>query len=156
MPYTFCFRQVLEECTTIEQAEKLLRASERSTIVSVAICDHNSAGVLEITPKTVALRRGSDGICVNTNHFRTDALRFWTACPRYAILSKASAMEKIGVDDVFKKLGEVQQEAKTVQAMIFEPDSLVLHVAMGKVPATKGPLETLELKPLFRPSERDK
>ena len=74
MPYTLCLRRILEECTTIDEAEKLLRDSERSTIISLAICDRAGAGVLEITPKNVVLRRGSDGICVNTNHFRSDAL----------------------------------------------------------------------------------
>ena len=39
MPYAFCLRRILEDCTTIEQAEKLLRSTERSTILSVAICD---------------------------------------------------------------------------------------------------------------------
>ena len=152
MPYTLCLRQILEDCTTIEQAEKVLRASERSTILSVDICSRTGTGVLEITPKTVALRRGSDGICVNTNHFRTDGLCLWKACPRYAILSRAASMEKLDVNDVFKKLGEVNQEAKTVQSMIFEPSTLVLHVAMGKVPATKCPLETVKLKPLLKTS----
>ena len=41
MPYTFCLRRILEECTTIEEAEKLLRSSERSTILSLAICDRS-------------------------------------------------------------------------------------------------------------------
>jgi isopenicillin-N N-acyltransferase like protein len=152
MPYTLCFRRILEECTTIQQAERLLRASERSTILSLAICDRTGSGVLEITPKTVVLRRGSDGMCVNTNHFRSDALCVLKICPRYAQLSKAAAMEKLGVSEVFKKLDEVNQDARTVQSMVFEPGPLVLHVAMGSIPATKGPLRTLELKPLFRPA----
>ena len=156
MPYTLCLRRILEECTTIEEAEKLLRESERSTILSVDICSRTGTGVLEITPKTVALRRGGDGICVNTNHFRCDGLSLWKACPRYAILSKAAAMENLGVSDVFKKLDEVNQGSQTLQSMIFEPDTLILHLAMGKTPATKSPLETVELKPLFRPSEREK
>ena len=49
-------------------------------------------------------------------------------------------MEKLGVDDVFEKLDEVNQGAQTVQSMVFEPGPLVLHVAMGTTPATKGPL----------------
>lgn len=156
MPYTLCLRRILEECTTIEEAEKLLRESERSTILSVDICSRTGTGVLEITPKTVALRRGSDGICVNTNHFRCDGLSLWKACPRYAVLSKAAAMENLDIADVFKKLDEVNQGSQTVQSMIFEPGPLILHLAMGKTPATKGPLETVELKPLFKPSPRGK
>ena len=110
--------------------------------------------MLEITPKNVVLRRGSDGICVNTNHFRSESLCLWKACPRYALLSKAAAIEKLGVADVFKKLDEVNMGPRTVQSMVFEPGPLVLHVAMGTCPATKGPLEKLELKPFFQPAPR--
>ena len=149
MPYALAFRRILEECKTIEEAEKLLRKTERSTILSLAVCDRQSCGVLEITPKNVVLRRGSDGICVNTNHFRSESLGLWKACPRYALLSKAAAMEKLGVADVFKKLDEVNMGPRTVQSMVFEPGPLVLHVAMGTCPATKRPLEKLELKPFF-------
>ena len=152
MPYTLAFRRVLEECTTIEEAEKVLRKTERSTILSLALCDRQGCGVLEITPKTVVLRRGGDGICVNTNHFRSESLAVSKVCPRYALLSKAAAIEKLGVADVFKKLDEVNAGPLTAQSMVFEPGPLILHVAMGKGPATKGPLERLELKPLFKPA----
>jgi hypothetical protein len=152
MPYGLAFRCILEECKTIEEAEKLLRKTERSTILGLAVCDRQSAGVLEITPKNVVLRRGSDGICVNTNHFRSESLCLWKACPRYALLSKAAAFEKLGVADIFQKLDEVNQGPRTVQSMVFEPDPLVVHVAMGKCPATKGTLERLQLKPFFEPA----
>ncbi len=151
MPYALAFRRILEECTTIEEAEKLLRETGRSTLLSLAVCDRRSCGVLEITPKHVVLRRGSDGICVNTNHFRSELLGLWKVCPRYAVLSKAAAIEKLGVADVFKKLGEANLGPLTVQSMVFEPGPLVLHLAMGKCPATKLPLEKLELKPFLLP-----
>ena len=53
MPYAFCFRQMLEQCATIEEAEKLLRATERTTILSLALCDRRHGVVLEMTPKSV-------------------------------------------------------------------------------------------------------
>ncbi|MGO9112934.1 MAG: C45 family autoproteolytic acyltransferase/hydolase, partial [Thermoguttaceae bacterium] len=155
MPYALAFRRILEECKTIEDAEELLRKTERSTILSLAVCDRRSSGVLEITPKNVVLRRGSDGICVNTNHFRSEPLSLWKVCPRYALLSKAAAMEKLGVADVFNKLDEVNMGPRTVQSMVFEPEPLVLHVAMGTCPATKGSLKKLELKPFFDPTRHE-
>ncbi len=152
MPYALAFRRVLEECKTMEEAERLLRKTERSTILSLAVCDRQGCGVLEITPKNVVLRRGSGGICVNTNHFRSESLGLWRACPRYALLSQAAAIEKLGVADVYKKLDEVNLGPRTVQSMVFEPGPLVLHVAMGTCPATKRPLERLDLKPFFEPT----
>ena len=38
-PYTFCFRRILEECTTVAEAEKLLRAAPRTTLLSLSVCD---------------------------------------------------------------------------------------------------------------------
>jgi isopenicillin-N N-acyltransferase like protein len=153
VPYALAFRRLLEECQTIEEAEKLLRGLERTTLLSLAICDRKGCGVLEITAKNVVLRRGSEGICVNTNHFRSDALAgaVWELCPRYGALSKAAAADKLGVADVFKRLGEVNLGPLTVQSMVFEPGPLALHVAMGSTPATKLPLTTLDLKTFFGP-----
>ena len=42
MPYTMCFRRILEECTTIEEAEKLLRSIPRSTMLSLDVCDRTA------------------------------------------------------------------------------------------------------------------
>jgi hypothetical protein len=67
------------------------------------------------------------------------------------VLSKAAAVEKLGVADVFQKLDEVNLGQRTVQSMVFEPEPLVLHVAMGKCPATKESLQELKLKPFFEP-----
>jgi predicted choloylglycine hydrolase len=148
-PYTLCFREILEQCTTIDEAEKLLRTSQRSTILSLAICDRKGGAVFEMTPRTVAVRRGSDGLCINTNHFRTPELRLLELCPRYSILSKAAELPSLGVTDVAKQLDSVNLGVRTVQSMIFEPTPLVLHVAMGKCPATKEPYRTIELRGLF-------
>ena len=152
VPYALAFRRVLEECATVDDAKKLLNETERTTLLSLAVCDRHGCGVLEITPRHVVLRRGSDGICVNTNHFRSEPLAVRKTCPRYAMLSKAASMEKLGVDDIFKKLDEVNLGLLTVQSMVFEPEPLILHLAMGSCPATKLPLETIDLKPLFRPA----
>ena len=74
VPYTFCFRRMLEECTTVAEAEKLLRATPRTTIISLALCDRRDSVVLEMTPKSVVARHPSDGILACTNHFRSEEL----------------------------------------------------------------------------------
>jgi hypothetical protein len=39
VPYSMCVRRILEECTCLEEAEKLLRSTERTTLLSLAACD---------------------------------------------------------------------------------------------------------------------
>jgi isopenicillin-N N-acyltransferase like protein len=151
MPYTMCFRRMLEECSSVDEAEKLLRSTERTTLLSLAVCDRKKAAVFEMTPNTVAVRYADDGLCFCTNHFRTDELIMFAWCRRYPILEKAQSMKTLGVDDVAKKLNQVNAGRMTVQSMIFEPEPLVLHLAMGSCPSSALPMKKLELQPLFKP-----
>ncbi len=153
VPYTFCFRRILEECTIVEEAEKLLRTTERTTLLNLAVCDREKSAVLEMTPKTVAVRRPIDGILACTNHFRTDelALTLFTRCPRYYKLIQSRKLDRLDVADVAKKMNEVNMGRLTVQTMIFEPAALRLHLAIGSCPASALPLKPLDLKPLLAP-----
>jgi predicted choloylglycine hydrolase len=150
-PYSMCFRRILEECSTVEEAEKLLRSTERTTLLSLAVCDRRKAAVFELTPNTVAVRRGDDGLCFCTNHFRTPELIMFAWCNRYRTFEKSQSLKTLTVDDVAKKLDEVNMGRLTVESMIFEPESLILHLAMGSCPSSALPMKKLELQPLFNP-----
>jgi isopenicillin-N N-acyltransferase like protein len=154
LPYAFCFRQMLERCTTIEEAEKLLRATERTTILSLALCDRRNSVVLEMTPNSVVARHSSESISVCTNHFRTDELAVWPMprlCARYSRLAQSRNRDQLGLADVAKFMDEVHMRRLTVQTMIFEPVPLKLHLAIGSCPSSALPLRLLELGPLFTP-----
>jgi isopenicillin-N N-acyltransferase like protein len=149
VPYTLCFRRILEECTTIDEAQKLLHAAPRTTILSLAVCDRRGGAVIEVTPKTVAVRRGDHGICICTNHFLTKDLWVSRTCRRYDSLAQAADIKTLDLSDVAKKLDDVRMDQKTVQTMIFEPGPLVLHLAIGACPTTKLPLQRLPLADLL-------
>ncbi len=152
-PYTFCFRRILEDCSTVAEAEKLLRDAKRTTLLNLSVCDPKNDAVFEITPKSVEVRHSSRGILACTNHFRTPALSvpIATTCGRYRKLRKARELDQIGISDVAKKLDEVNMRSLTVQTMIFEPATLKLHLAIGSCPSSALPMKELELKPLFWP-----
>jgi isopenicillin-N N-acyltransferase like protein len=157
VPYTFCFRRILEECTTRAEAEKLLRSVERTTILSLTVCDREGGVVLEMTPKSVAARHSIDGVLACTNHFRTKDLAAIVPrelCPRYPKLIQARKVEQLGVADVARKLDEVNMGPLTVQTMIFEPAELRLHLAIGSCPSSALPMKTLELKSLMKQQRR--
>jgi hypothetical protein len=149
IPYTLALRRVLEECSTVEEAEKLVRSLRRTTRQNIALCDRKGGVVLEVTPKTVAVRRPEEGICACTNHFRTEDLATSTKCERYATLEKSREMKKFDVKEVAKQMDAVNQGAWTLQTMVFEPSELRLRLAYGKGPATRLPLHTLDLGALF-------
>ena len=149
VPCLFLFRQALEECTTIEEVEKLLARNSRTTFFSLALCDRNGGAVLEVTPKMIFLRRGENGICACTNHFRCKGLMVSDKSSRYAKLMESKKIERLDKSDVAQKLHEVNLGKKTVQTMLFEPVTLRLHLAMGKCPSSGEKMKTLDLKPLF-------
>lgn len=148
-PYALCFRRLLEDCKTVEEAEKTLRGMKRTTRINLAICDPNRSAVFEITPKSLVVRDSVRGICACTNHFRTRELATELNCRRFETLEKSRQSLKLGVADVQEKLHSVRQD-DTHQTMIFEPTSLKLHLAYGKCPSSALPLKTVELAPLFR------
>ncbi len=148
-PIDLCFRRVLEECTTVDEAEKLLRQQNRMLMCNVALCDRHQAIVLEMTTKTVARRPADRGLCACTNHFRTAGLTVNTMCPRYARLTTAQRINKLDVSDVGRLLDDVNQGGNTIQTMIFEPAPLRVHLSLGPPPSSSRPLKTIDLAGLL-------
>lgn len=149
-PLLLSFRRVLEECSTVAEAEKLLRSMERTTSCCLTICDANGGVVFEITPKNLEVRPAENGVCCCTNHFRTDKLMVENKCWRYDRLAPlCKPGEKLGVKEVFSRLDDVHQGKATLQAMVFEPKERVLHFAYGEGPATRKDPHRINLGKLF-------
>jgi isopenicillin-N N-acyltransferase-like protein len=149
MPYTFLLRRIMEECATVEEAVALLKSAERTTLFSVALADRKHCGVAEVTPENVVLRRSQEGLCACVNQFRSRTLATFRFSPRYNKLMQVRDLAQIRVEDVAKKLHEVNQGWMTLQTMIFEPASLRLHLAIGSCPSSALPLKRLDLAPLL-------
>ncbi len=149
VPIEMCFRRVMEECKTVDEAEKLLRSLKRSSMCNLAICDLHDAAVLEITPKTVARRPGVDGLCSCTNHFRTPELTTGVVCQRYNALEMSRQLEKLDVAAVAHKLDVVNEGRQTIQTMIFEPAKKTLYLSIGPRPSSSQPLKKIDLTKLF-------
>jgi hypothetical protein len=152
-PLLLTFRRVLEECTTVAEAEKLLRSAKRTTLLNLTVCDTKDGAVFELTPKSVGVRRPQDGLCACTNHFRTPELATDTRCRRYDALAQSRAVAKLGLPELQRHLHAANQGEGTFQTMIFEPATRTLHVAFGKGPTSAKPLVTLELAPLLGPAK---
>jgi len=149
VPYAFLFRRILEECGTVDEAERLLQSVERTTMYNLAVADRNRTVVFEVTPKSVVRREGEGGLCACTNHFRTNALAIFPVCDRYEKLSASTGGARLGIPQVAARLHAANLGQLTLQTMVFEPGPLRLHLALGNLPASAGPLEVIELAPLL-------
>jgi isopenicillin-N N-acyltransferase like protein len=152
-PTLALYRRVLEECSTVAEAEALLRKAERTSTSCMTACDEKGGAVFEITPKAIVVRKAKNDVCCCTNHFCSDELGIGQKCDRLPKLLKLQQDEaKLGVADVFKSLDDVNNGKFTLQAMVFEPKARVLHLKLGDTvkSATKMPMRTLDLAKLFK------
>lgn len=154
-PYALCYRRVLEECTTVTEAEKLLRSMKRTTTTCLAICDKQGGAVFEITPEKIVVRQPTEGCCCCTNHFCTAELKpakqydYGRTLERFSALEKSTTPKKLTVDDLHKALHAASHPDHTMQTMVFEPSRLRLHLAIGTRPASAGDFKVLDLAPLL-------
>ena len=150
-PIMLTFRRVLEECSTVAEAEKLLRGMPRTTTCCMTICDKRGGAVFEMTPKALAVRTHENGVCCCTNHFISEQFSVTNKCDRYEALLPLMKKDaaKLGVKEVFAELDKVNAGKHTLQCMVFEPTDRVLHLAYGTGPATKLAPVKLELGKLF-------
>lgn len=152
VPMVFTFRQVLEECTTVAQAESLLKRTKATTYSNLAVCDRDVAAIFEITPKQVVRRDAEDGLLPCTNHFRSPRLAADQQCWRYERLESTRRAESLDVTAIQTALHQANQGELTLQTMVFEPRELVLHLSLGAPPSSGHKLHKLELADLFAPT----
>jgi len=150
-PLYLTFRRILEECSTIEEAQRLLRGGKYTTWMILAACDTRRSAVFEITTLDVVTRHAEDHLLASTNHFRTPQLCVSKDSSRYAKLEEYWQRESpLTQSDVAQAMRDARQ-SDTLHTMIFEPKSLKLHLAISAhPPATSKPLVTLNLGELFQ------
>lgn len=148
-PLAFVFRRILEECTTVDEAESLLASVKSTTWANLAVCDRDHGVVFEITPKQVARRNADAGVLACTNHFRAPELAVDTTCDRYDKLATATDEGRLDLAAISRHLLEVSEDERTLQTMIFDPRGLVLHLAIGQPNTAEKPLAAIDLRPLF-------
>jgi predicted choloylglycine hydrolase len=157
VPYALNNRQILEECTTIEEARKLLLSLPRTTTLNLVLADRTGVAVFEVTPDRVEVRHPDRGTLGCTNHYCTQPLRPANPTNPNRTFQRLEALEKSRLDDakispadLKQYLHQVNLNRLTLQTMVFEPAALRLNLALGPVPASQNPLRVLELGPLFK------
>ena len=145
VPQIFVFRQILEQCTTVTEARRLLENTQATTYLNLAVCDRDRGMIFEITPNGVAVRESVAGLLPCTNHFRTEGLCVNKECSRYNSLLGAAKQPKLDIASIQQGLHAAHQGELTLQTMIFEPRELRLHLSLGPPPSSAERLQKLEL-----------
>lgn len=145
VPLALLNRQILEECSTLDEARKLLEASKRTTMMSLVICDREHAAVFELTPKSVVQRNAEQDVLICTNHFISPQLHVVKDCWRFdKLLERRAQKGPLGMEQLAAALNDVNQGDFTLQTMTFEPAHLRIGVSLGPPPSSAHTLHTLE------------
>ena len=147
-PLAMTYRRILEECSTVAEAEKILQDAKRTTYMNLVVCDAKEGKTFELSPKQVGVREPNGGTLSCTNHFRVDGMSANEKCWRYSkLMELRDSTPKFDVDSVHKAMHAVNQGNFTLQTMVFEPADMKMHVVMGgKGPVSGNPLKTFDVR----------
>lgn len=158
LPYALCYRMVLEQCKTVEEARNFLLSLQRSTTTNLLISDREKTAVLEVSPDDVRMRPAEVGASCCANHFclaenkADNQANPYQSFERYAVLQKGCEDSgKLDIGSVKKLLHQTNLGLNTLQSMVFECAPLKLHLAYGPPPASAGPYRELNLEPFLKP-----
>jgi isopenicillin-N N-acyltransferase like protein len=151
MPYSVAAREVMETCASVDEFDRWIRGHSRTARGLLLACDQRRQRIYEITTKNISARDADAGLAYCTNHYRLAPMASGPVkCRRYEILAKETQkLKQLGVADVARLLHAVNQGDHTIQTMIFEPATLVLHLSIGPGPTSARPLKKIDLKPLL-------
>lgn len=154
IPYAFCYRKILEECSTISEAKVLLSKLKIDTATNLAICDKKSASILEITPDGFVEKVSDKGFCCCTNHFCVSPFKSRNisenSAKRLISLTSSATKNKLNFTDIQKALDDVNSDTETIQTIIIEPATMTLYIGIGNCPTTKLKLRKLDGNKLFQ------
>jgi hypothetical protein len=148
IPTAVVMRRALEECSTIAEVGEFVRDNRPIERFGIMACDKKGGSVIEVTSKNVVRRGEGEDICYGTNCFLSKQLKLDKVdCNRAFLLAQAGDLKKLGVEEVAKKMAEVNQGKWTIHTWVFEPKTLKLHVAFGdgEKSATEFKLKEIEL-----------
>ncbi len=131
---------------------RALRQAKHLIPVNVMAADADVALALELGTEKTAVRNGENDCLIASNHFRSPALAARKEqCKRYATLEEAVRRHRGKFDSMVmqKALSDARMERMNVQAVVFEPKKMRMHVSMNRNPAAQGPYTTFDLKKLL-------
>jgi isopenicillin-N N-acyltransferase like protein len=176
IPMAFLVREILESCSTVKEAIALIKTNQVMVPDALLIADGKvpEAVVVELAPRSLAVRRGPSGTLGVANHFldnsfRSDASNDWlrrymTSDARYRRVTqllkrfsgrfdpRTAAMvlrNRTGIDDEPLGLGNrnALDALIATHGVVADLTDMVLWVSRG--PHLLGPFVAIDLKPLF-------
>lgn len=145
-------RVAAQRAQTAAQMAELLRQGQHVIPMNVMVADRGEALVLALAPGRTDVRRGDRGVLAATNYFRRSPMRTANVrCNRYDSLIAAGVERRGRMDagQMIAALHAARIDELNLQAVVFEPGPMRMHVSINRIPASAGPYLTFDLRKLF-------
>ena len=140
-----------DSATAAEMAQRL-DAMTHEIPMNVMVADPSGALVLELAPSGNVIRNGAGGMLAASNYFITHPNRAGDVnCPRYRALHGAAEDNygRVTVETMRDALLAASYVNLNLQAVVFEPAKMRMHVSINQVPAARGPYQTFDIRALL-------
>jgi len=157
LPIQVAMRVAGQKARTAAEMATELESMRQVIPMNVMVADANEAIVLELGLAASRRRTGENGVLAVSNYFLTPDLRAMPmACPRYEGLLSAARRNRsrMTVEAMEAALYDAHVPGLNLQAVVFEPAAMRIHVSINRQPASAGPYESLDLRELLRRQPR--
>lgn len=145
-------RLAAQRSATAQEMADLLASQPHAIPMNVMVADRTEALVTELGLGDVNVRRGRRGVLAASNYFLMPRLRTRDRkCRRYDSLLAAAGKHRgrMTVRRMKAALYKARIPCMNLQAVIFEPAAMRMHVSINRSPAARGPYVQFDLKKLF-------
>ncbi len=153
LPIQIALRMAAHECAAAKDMIDFLRAHRRMRAMNVMAADAGEALVVELACHGDDVRRGERGALFASNHFRSPDLRACEVhCGRYESLVRAAKDQhgSLDVEAMKKALYSARIPVINLQAVVFEPAAMRMHLSINRYPASAGPYTAFDVTELLR------
>ena len=151
LPIQIAMRLAAHRTRSAQAMSAALRSQKHMAPMNVMVADGQRAIVLELGLDASAVRLARRGMLAVSNYFRTPELRTRNiACERYATLIAAADSNYGSFDVELMKttLHAARIDSLNLQAAVFEPAAMRMHVSANRSPASAGPYTTFDVRKL--------
>jgi predicted choloylglycine hydrolase len=152
LPIQLLMQTAAETQSSAEEMIKYLTSQNHIIPVNVMCADKNEAIVAELGLENFAIREGNKGVLAATNYFYSSGMFKKPENDERLSVLMQSAKNHYGnfkLKHLKNAMHEARRPRENLQCVLFEPSKMLIHVSMNKVPASKGPFQTIEISQLL-------
>ena len=158
LPIQIALRLAAEQTANTEELAGFLALRHHAAPMNVMAADRSSALVVELGLAGSAVQYLEDAPLIATNYFRTPELAGnhqraarADACQRYQRLAvgRYAIEDVMSVTDLKQALHRTRVKMLNLQAVVFEPAAMRMHVSINRLPASAGPYIVLNARRLM-------